>query len=162
VSFFSPGITASADRLDVRYLFRPNVFSLLAAVALSGSVVLHGEWIVAVVIWSVLGAILLVGRATLRLTADQEGVRVANWMSKSTFAWLEIADIEFVSGYRQATLQITLNSGRKIKATALAGGSYERITGVVTQLLAMRQEALGSAAAEVSASSALESMAPRS
>jgi hypothetical protein len=150
MSFFDAGIRSSADRLDVRYRFRPNIFSLLAAAAISGSVLLHGEWIFLVVIWSILAAILLVGRATLRLTADQQGVRVANWSSSSKFPWSEIADIEFVRGYQQARLQITLNSGRKIKATALAGGSYELIGGVVAQLLAMRQEVLGLPAVEAS------------
>jgi Bacterial PH domain len=150
VSHFRSDTPLSADQLDVRYRFRPNIFSLLAAAALSGSVVLHGEWIFAIAIWAALGAILLIGQATLRLTADQDGVRVSNWGNKSVFAWSEIADVKFARGRQQPTLQITLTSGRNIKATALAGSSYERITDVVARLRAMRQEALGGTAGEAS------------
>jgi Bacterial PH domain len=136
-----PRITQSASHLDVRYRPRPNRFFLAQALLFGVSAAYSGDYVVVGIAWSVVLAILLVGCFVLRLTADSTGVRIVNWGADARISWAEVSDVETAPTLSGSTVQFRLNSGRKIKVTALWDASRAESDRVVDRLRRLQRHA---------------------
>jgi len=143
----SSGISSSPTRIDVRYTFRPPLSNVAVALLLTASVLIAGQFVFVAIMLAVLAALLAINYASIRLTADEGGVRVMNWGSK-LLAWSEISEIKLGRSWGSQIIEISLWNGQKVKpwATrtgAMGGYPYEQIDRVVQRLQVMLRRERG-------------------
>ena len=140
---------ASHREIRLRMRLRPDPYQLLAAVFISGSVLLSGQYVFIGIVWAAGAVIVLLESRIIRLTADRDGVHVQNWLTEA-IPWSSVANIEILprSFWGQQKVQLTLTNGRRVRPWAAKSGyksgyDYAEIDRLVRRLALMRREALG-------------------
>jgi hypothetical protein len=138
----SRGISSSPTCIDVRYTFQPPPSKVVPALLLTASVLIAGQFVFVAIMLAVLLALLAINYASIRLTADEGGVRVMNWGGSTLLAWSEISEIELGRSWGSQIIEISLWNGKKAKpwATrtgAMGGYPYEQMDRVAQRLQVM-------------------------
>ena len=139
----------SAERIELRYRFRPSWWYVATAAAASLAELVRRGYVLVGVLWAALACFIVVAHLTVRLSAAEDGIRVLNWGRRRRVEWEDVDRFALARPRGGGQLvAIAKRDGGTVHIWASFGNpgggtSYEERDRLIGRLESMRRRTLG-------------------